>query len=108
MQEIESVQGDARRTQLYQGLLSKVETRIPEAEKELREFHTFFEKQVEELKFLKEETNAYKAAAMISDNGSETAFEKRKESIKALEGNLKKHAKRAESLLEVQDLVKTF
>lgn len=93
---------DQRRIELIELRLKDLNTKIPEAENNLREFYDIFQQQRKELQYLKEEVAVYQAAGSLSEDlGVTSGYEHRADTIKQLTTSLKERAKRAQSLLEV-------
>lgn len=100
---------DQRRIGIYESQLMALNTKIPESEKALIEFYEIYQNQKRELFLLKDEISTYKAMGSLSDSLSVTSsYEKRAAHIKDLTNRLNEKAKRAKSLLEVNDLEETF
>lgn len=100
---------DGRRNRLYSDQVARLNNKIPQAEATLKEFYEIFEHQKREIKMIKEETATYKAMGMLSDDlNVVSAHERRAETIKMLTANLKEKAKRARTILEVNDFEESF
>lgn len=95
---------DDRRINMYTEQLVRLNEKIPMAENTLKDFYEIFERQKQEIKWLKDETATYRAMGMLSDDLNVVSeHERRADNIKTLTANLKKKANRAKSLLEVND-----
>ena len=89
--------------------LKDLNEKIPEAEKTLKDFFDIYQNQRTELQHLKEEIAIFKSVGMLSDTLSVTSeYEQRADSIKQLTDSLKRKAKRAQSLLEVNKFEESY
>lgn len=95
---------DDRRNKMYTDQLVRLNEKIPLAENTLKEFYDIFEQQKREIKWIKDETATYRAMGMLSDDLNVVSeHERRADNIKHLTANLREKAKRAKSILEVND-----
>lgn len=95
---------DDRRIKMHTDNMVRLNEKIPMAENTLREFYEIFEQQKREIKWIKDETATHRAMGMLSDDLNVVSeHERRADNIKTLTAKLREKAKRAKSILEVND-----
>jgi len=100
---------DKRKILLYESKLKNLSEKIPVAENTLKEFYNIVQRERNEIKYLKDELSVHQALGSLSDSLSLTSeAEKRASNIKQLTLALKEKAKRAESILNVNEFESNF
>lgn len=100
---------DVRKIHLYENQIKILNQKIPEAEGFLKDFYAIYQNQKQELYLLKEDTAIHQTmGSAVSPVAVYNEAEHRAEKIKELTDRLRERSKRAQSLVEVNQLEETF
>jgi hypothetical protein len=100
---------DAPRAKLYGERIVYLDSKIPAAEADLREMFELHQRQKAEVRYWNDEAAAFTATGMLAESlALNSAHRRRAESIQALTQQLRATAKRAQSLMEVNQWEETL